>query len=72
MLLHLSTTSTLVVDDLTKALARLKQNGVPTTTPQFSPPSQLYSANVTDPDGLRLELNQWVDSLPKRAAEGWK
>jgi len=62
----------LVVDDLTKALARLKQNGVPTTTPQFSPPSQLYSANVTDPDGLRLELNQWVDSLPKRAAEGWK
>jgi catechol 2,3-dioxygenase-like lactoylglutathione lyase family enzyme len=62
----------LVVDDLTKALARLKQNGVPTTAPQFSPPSQLYSANVTDPDGLRLELNQWVDSLPKRAAEAWK
>jgi catechol 2,3-dioxygenase-like lactoylglutathione lyase family enzyme len=62
----------LVVDDLTTALARLKQNGVPTTAPQFSPPSQLYSANVTDPDGLRLELNQWVDSLPKRAAQAWK
>jgi catechol 2,3-dioxygenase-like lactoylglutathione lyase family enzyme len=62
----------LVVDDLTKALARLKQNGVPATAPQFSPPSQLYSANVTDPDGLRLELNQWVESQPKRAAEAWK
>ncbi len=62
----------LQVDDLTKTLARLKQNGVPTTAPQFSPPSQLYSANVTDPDGLRLELNQWVDSFPKRSAEAWK
>ena len=57
----------LVVDDLTKALARLKQNGVPYNDAAFSPPSQLYSANVTDPDGLRLELNQWVDSLPKES-----
>jgi catechol 2,3-dioxygenase-like lactoylglutathione lyase family enzyme len=62
----------LEVDDLPKTLARLKQNGVQTTEPQFSPPSQLYSANVTDPDGLRLELNQWVESRPKRAAEAWK
>jgi len=62
----------LVVDDLTKTLARLKDSGVSATAPQFSPPSQLYSANVTDPDGLRLELNQWVDSLPRRAAQDWK
>jgi catechol 2,3-dioxygenase-like lactoylglutathione lyase family enzyme len=62
----------LVVDDLTATLARLKQSGIQATAPQFSPPSQLYSANLTDPDGLRLELNQWVDSLPKKAAEAWK
>lgn len=62
----------LVVDDLTATLARLKEKGVQTTAPQFSPPSQLYSANITDPDGLRLEVNQWVDSLPKKAAETWK
>jgi catechol 2,3-dioxygenase-like lactoylglutathione lyase family enzyme len=62
----------LQVDDLPKTLERLKQNGVPAAMPTFSPPSQLYSANVTDPDNLRLELNQWVDSRPKTAAEGWK
>jgi catechol 2,3-dioxygenase-like lactoylglutathione lyase family enzyme len=62
----------LVVNDLTKTIARLKQNGIEMTAPQFSPPSQLYSSNITDPDGLRLEVNQWVDSLPKKAAEGWK
>ena len=62
----------LVVDDLTATLARLKQNGISATAPTSPPPSQLDSANVTDPDGLRLELNQWVDSLPKKAAETWK
>jgi len=73
----------LVVDDLNATLAHLKQNGMPVTandarTPgsvtgaSFSAPSQVYAAYVSDPDNIRLELNQWVDSLPKRAAEAWK
>lgn len=63
----------MVVDDLTKTVARLKQNGISLREePYFSPPTQLYSTHITDPDGLEIELNQWVDSLPKRAAESWK
>jgi catechol 2,3-dioxygenase-like lactoylglutathione lyase family enzyme len=73
----------LVVDDLRGTLARLKQNGVPVipddvrtpgsvTVASFSLGSQVYAAYMTDPDNIRLELNQWVDSLPKRAAEAWK
>lgn len=73
----------LVVDDLSATLARLKQNGIPVTpndvrTPgsvtvaSFSVGSQVYAAYMSDPDNIRIELNQWVDSLPKRAAEAWK
>ena len=70
----------LVVDDLNATLDR-RQNGMPITandarTPgsvtglTFSAPSQVYAAYVSDPDNIRLELNQWVYSLPKRAAPG--
>jgi len=63
----------LVVDDLTKSIARLKQNGISLTAePAFSPPTQLYSAHFADPDGLAIEVNQWVESLPKKAAAAWK
>jgi catechol 2,3-dioxygenase-like lactoylglutathione lyase family enzyme len=63
----------IVVDDLTKTVARLKQNGISLTAePAFSPPTQLYSAHFVDPDGLELEVNQWVESLPKKSAEAWK
>jgi catechol 2,3-dioxygenase-like lactoylglutathione lyase family enzyme len=63
----------IVVDDLTKTVARLKQNGITLTAePAFSPPTQLYSAHFADPDGLAIEVNQWVESLPKKAAEAWK
>lgn len=63
----------LVVDDLTKTIARLKQNGISLREePYFSPPTQLYSTHIIDPDGLEIEINQWAYSLPKRAAESWK
>jgi catechol 2,3-dioxygenase-like lactoylglutathione lyase family enzyme len=73
----------LIVDDLRATLARLKQNGLSVTpddvrTPgsvtvaSFSLGSQVYAAYISDPDNIRFELNQWVDSLPKRAAEAWK
>jgi predicted enzyme related to lactoylglutathione lyase len=63
----------LVVDDLTKTIAQLKQNGISVREePYFSPPTQLYSTHIIDPDGLEIEINQWAYSLPKRAAESWK
>jgi catechol 2,3-dioxygenase-like lactoylglutathione lyase family enzyme len=63
----------LVVDDLTKTIAQLKQNGISLREePYFSPPTQLYSTHIIDPDGLEIEINQWAYSLPKRAAESWK
>jgi catechol 2,3-dioxygenase-like lactoylglutathione lyase family enzyme len=63
----------MVVDDLTKTIGRLKQNGISLREePYFSPPTQLYSTHIVDPDGLEIELNQWAESLPKKAAEAWK
>jgi catechol 2,3-dioxygenase-like lactoylglutathione lyase family enzyme len=63
----------LVVDDMTKTIARLKQNGISLREePYFSPPTQLYSTHIIDPDSLEIEINQWAYSLPKRAAESWK
>lgn len=63
----------LVVDDLTKTIAQLKKNGISLREePYFSPPTQLYSTHIVDPDGLEIEINQWAYSLPKRAAESWK
>ncbi|MEQ1946100.1 MAG: VOC family protein [Bryobacteraceae bacterium] len=72
-----------IVSDLNATMARLKQNGLPVTAANervpgsvtgtsFSAPSQVYVAYISDPDNIRIELNQWVDSLPKRAAEAWK
>jgi catechol 2,3-dioxygenase-like lactoylglutathione lyase family enzyme len=61
------------VDDLTKTVARLKEGGISVReAPYFSPPTQLYSTHIVDPDGAEIEINQWADSLPKKAAESWK
>ena len=36
-------------------------------------PANVRSANVFDPNGIRIELNEWLpDSLTKKAAESWK
>jgi len=72
-----------VVDDLNTTLARLRQAGLPTARPNSSPANAVtdagYSqnifvknANVYDPNGIRLELNELVpESLMKKAAESW-
>lgn len=61
------------VDDLTKTVARLMESGISLREPPyFSPPTQLYSTHIVDPDGVEIEINQWADSLPKKAAESWK
>jgi catechol 2,3-dioxygenase-like lactoylglutathione lyase family enzyme len=72
-----------VVDDLTATLARLSQAGLPTATsngplasamtqPGYSQNIFVKNANVYDPDGIRLELNELVpESLMKKAAASW-
>jgi catechol 2,3-dioxygenase-like lactoylglutathione lyase family enzyme len=72
-----------VVDDLTATLARLRQRGLPTAPSNGQPTSAVTAAgfsqnifvknaNVYDPDGIRLELNELVaESLMRKAAESW-
>ena len=72
-----------VVDDLSTTLARLRQaglaappqNGRPAnavTEAGFSQNIFVKNANVYDPNGIRLELNELVpESLMKKAAESW-
>jgi catechol 2,3-dioxygenase-like lactoylglutathione lyase family enzyme len=72
-----------VVDDLNAALAKLRQAGLP-LAPQTGPRANVvteagYSknifvknANVYDPNGIRLELNEIVpEALMKKAADSW-
>ena len=72
-----------VVDDLTATLARLRQGGLVAPQPKTQPANAVteagYSknifvrnANVYDPNGIRLELNEHVpESLMKKATESW-
>ena len=72
-----------VVDDLTGTLARLREAGLPpapqngrlanvVTAAGYSQNIFVKNANVYDPNGNRLELNELVpESLMKKAAESW-
>ena len=74
----------LLTDNLIATVARLKQNGMAgsartATTPGtvteigMVQPANVRSANVFDPNGIRIELNEWLpDSLTKKAMESWK
>jgi hypothetical protein len=65
-------------------IARLRQAGLASgarnaTTPNtvteagVTQPSNVKSANVFDPNGIRLELNELLpESLTKKAMESWK
>jgi hypothetical protein len=38
-----------------------------------SPGAHVKNVNVFDPDGIRLELNEYIpDSLPKKAVDSWQ
>jgi catechol 2,3-dioxygenase-like lactoylglutathione lyase family enzyme len=74
----------ILTEDLNAMIARLRKAGLPSvarnaTTPGtvteagVTQPSNVKSANVFDPNGVRLELNELLpDSLTKKAMESWK
>lgn len=74
----------ILTEDLNAAIARLRQAGLasgarnataPNTVTEagVTQPSNVKSANVFDPNGIRLELNELLpDSLTKKAMEAWK
>jgi catechol 2,3-dioxygenase-like lactoylglutathione lyase family enzyme len=74
----------LLTEDLTAEVARLRQAGLTSaarnaTTPGtvtetgIAEPSHIKYANVFDPNGIRLELNELLhDSLTKKAMDSWK
>jgi len=74
----------ILTEDLNATIARLRQAGLASvarnaTTPNtvteagVTQPSNVKSANVFDPNGVRLELNELLpESLTKKAMESWK
>ena len=73
----------LLTGDLDAAIARLRQGGLaaaagnaPGTIGQavgVSPGAHVKNVNVFDPDGIRLELNEYIpESLPKKAVDSWQ
>src|SRR5205814_1240027 len=73
----------LVVDDVAAAVARFRRAGLaipargamtPLTVsdPGVAQPSNVKNANIYDPNGLRLELNELIpESLTRKATEAW-
>jgi catechol 2,3-dioxygenase-like lactoylglutathione lyase family enzyme len=61
-------------DDADATVARLRQGGATVTDARVVPVlSKSKLANVTDPNGIRLELNEMIPgSLIRQAVESWK
>jgi catechol 2,3-dioxygenase-like lactoylglutathione lyase family enzyme len=74
----------ILTEDLNAMIARLREAGLKSaarnaTTPNtvteagVTQPSNVKSANVFDPNGVRLELNELLpESLTKKAMQSWK
>ena len=64
----------LEVDDISQAVAALRQRGATSTDPRGpSAFSGAILANVTDLNGIRIELAELgPDSLPEKAAAAWE
>jgi catechol 2,3-dioxygenase-like lactoylglutathione lyase family enzyme len=59
-------------DDFNKTIAALRQHGVTVSDPRAGSTGSTL-ANVTDPNGIRLELVDLLPgSLPKKAIDSWK
>ena len=74
-----------LTDDLNASVARLRQAGLPAASGSAAAPntlgtvvnvssgSHVKNVNVFDPDGIRLELNEYIpESLTKKASESWR
>jgi catechol 2,3-dioxygenase-like lactoylglutathione lyase family enzyme len=72
----------LLTNNLDATIARLKQNGFTTAAgrmpgtmdeaPGVSPGAKTRNINVYDPDGVRIEINEYgPGSLPKQAVDAW-
>lgn len=60
-------------DDIKATVARLAQNGGKPTEPRRSENSGSILANITDPAGIRTELNeQPAGSMMRQAIDSWK
>ena len=60
-------------DDVKATVARINQNGGKATEPRRSENSGSILANVTDPAGIRTELNeQPPDSMMRKSMDSWK
>ena len=60
-------------DDIKSTVARLAQNGGKPTEPRVSENSGSILANITDPAGIRTELNeQPPGSMMRKAIDSWK
>jgi predicted enzyme related to lactoylglutathione lyase len=60
-------------DDVKATVARVNQNGGKATEPRRSENSGSILANITDPAGIRTELNeQPPDSMMRKAMDSWK
>ena len=59
--------------DIKATVERLKRAGAKVDEVRVSGPTKALLANVTDPNGIRLELVQLTpDSLHKKAEDSWK
>ena len=72
----------LLTRDLDATIARLRQAGLTAAagnapgsigqTVAVSPGARVKNINVFDPDGIRVELNEYIpESLPKKAVDSW-
>lgn len=62
----------LVVDDIHATIATLKQRGVTVEEPRVSSTKSLI-ANITGPEGVRIELSEITpESLQRKAIDTWK
>jgi predicted enzyme related to lactoylglutathione lyase len=60
-------------DDVKATVARVNQNGGKATEPRRSENSGSILANVTDPAGIRTELNeQPPDSMMRKSMDSWR
>ena len=60
-------------DDVRAAASRLRQSGAQVTDPRLAENTGATLANVTDPEGLRVEFLQLnPESLQRKAIDTWK